>query len=266
MAYFDCCFTSYTLDRDVEIGVVIPSLPLPGNIAGEKRHRVQEPYPILILLHGGGNNYHTWFHYAPVERYGEERNLAIVSISGENSEFEDQDEGLKMGTFLEKELMDFLTANFPVSGQAKDHYIAGLSMGGAGARMQVLRHPENYGAFGMFSSGANRMNMNDDCFDPENVINKKELIMPEVKARMREIAEQGIPFPKAYIACGQKDCLYPCSMAWAQFLKEMGYEAEFDGPGEYAHEWDFWELEIRKFMDWLPRTDGYYRKSPKRLI
>lgn len=123
MAYFDCCFTSYTLDRDVEIGVVIPSLPLPENIAG-------------------------------------------------------------------------------------------LSMGGAGVRMQVLKHPENYGAFGMFSSGANRMNMNDDCFDPENVINKKELIMPEVKARMREISEQGIPFPKAYIACGQKDCLYPCSMAW----------------------------------------------------
>ena len=31
----------------------------------------------------------------------------------------------------------------------------------------------------------------------------------------------------------------------------------WDEAPEYAHEWPFWDMEIKKFLDFIPRTDYY---------
>ena len=62
------------------------------------------------------------------ELYAEERQIAVVMISGENKKYIDQDEDLFVD-FIENELPEFITQVFPVSTRKEDTYIAGLSMG-----------------------------------------------------------------------------------------------------------------------------------------
>lgn len=93
MAKLVCNFISYALKRTVDITVVLPSvtipeamqLPMPGKENPvPPTHEVKEKYPVLYLLHGMGNNHAQWTGYTNVELFAEERNMAVVMISGEN--------------------------------------------------------------------------------------------------------------------------------------------------------------------------------------
>ena len=35
---------------------------------------------------------------------------------------------------------------------------------------------------------------------------------------------------------------------------------------DYGHEWAFWDREVKAFLDWIPRTDPYYKEAPIRRI
>ena len=92
MAKFVCNVISYTLGRTVDITVVIPTPTFPdslGMTGVTPNHTPSAPYPVLYLLHGGGNNHATWTGYANVEFYAEERNIAVVMPSGENKFYVD---------------------------------------------------------------------------------------------------------------------------------------------------------------------------------
>ena len=102
MAKLVCNFISYALKRTVDITVVLPSvtipeamqLPMPGKENPvPPTHEVKEKYPVLYLLHGMGNNHAQWTGYTNVELFAEERNMAVVMISGENKFYHDSLDG-----------------------------------------------------------------------------------------------------------------------------------------------------------------------------
>lgn len=297
MAFYKCNFISYTLGRAVDICVTVPSPPLPGAICGKRTHQHKAPYPVLYLLHGGGNDCHSWFLYTQLRYFAEVRNIAVVTMSAENGRYADHPgHGPKYFTFIEKELPEFISAYFPVSAKAKDTYIAGLSQGGAGAWAQVLDHPERYAAFGMLSSSAvgpmgsgcslslegfYHVDKADDLFNAADMPKipddgkpvdfskfrfpvKYKPVHPDALKRLEEIKRAGLRFPKAYIGIGGYDGGFLGAMTTAVKLNAMGFEATFEGVSGYAHEWAYWNIGIERFLDWLPRTDTYYRESPKR--
>ena len=63
-----CNVISYVLKRTVDITVIIPTPSFPQAL---RRSRSETPvthtpvakYPVLYLLHGGGNNHATWTGY-----------------------------------------------------------------------------------------------------------------------------------------------------------------------------------------------------------
>ncbi len=155
MARFECNVISYVLQRTVDITVIIPTVTIPEAIAWREKkpsHAVKERYPVLYLLHGVGNNHATWCGYSNIELFAEERNIAVVMMSGENKFYRTVSGGDDYYRFLEEELPEFITNMFPVSGNPEDTYIAGLSMGGAGALMHGIGNPEKYAAVGGFSA------------------------------------------------------------------------------------------------------------------
>ena len=95
MALFHVGFISYTLRREVDINVVIPTCTIPEAMGmnGAPTHKHKAPFPVLYLLHGFGNNYSVWGRYTNVERYSEERQIAVVMISGENKWYMNQPDG-----------------------------------------------------------------------------------------------------------------------------------------------------------------------------
>ena len=169
MALFHVGFISYTLQREVDMNVIIPTPTIPESMGlGGKTptHVHKAPFPVLYLLHGFGNNYSVWGRDTNVERYAEERQIAVVMISGENKGYQNQEGGSgrfssgdRHFDFLSKEVPEFVKANFPVSGRPEDTYIAGLSMGSMGSLVHSLTNPEMYRAVGSFSGPLMRMDL-----------------------------------------------------------------------------------------------------------
>lgn len=265
---FTCNLISYTLRRAVDITVVIPSPTIP-----ESTHRAQSascmhtpraPYPVLYLLHGMGNNHATWTGYTNVELFAEERSIAVVNLSGENKGYvpRGKDDYFR---FVSEELPDFICGMFPVSRRAEDTYLAGLSMGGYGTLIHGLNFPERYAAIGTFS-GAVALPPGDQV-QPEDLENgqssalqdgggdSKPLFEPYALAEKLSAEKRRIP--PIYMACGTEDFLYRGNLKFRDHLLKMGAEVTWDEIEGYGHEWRFWNLEVERFLDWIPRTDFY---------
>ena len=264
MAKFLCNVISYTLCRTVDITVVVPTPTIPEamGMGGVKpRHTPKTKYPVLYLLHGFGNNDATWTGYTNVEFFAEERNMAVVMISAENKSYVDGPSGDKFFEFISEELPDFVRGMFPISDRPEDTYIAGLSMGGFGTFVHALNAPEKYCALGAFSAA---ISINPAELSGIKGVEINPRFSPEVLAE--KLASSGAKFPKVYMACGAKDVLYNENKKFRDKLISLGANVTWDEMPEYGHEWRFWNLEIERFLDWIPRTDDYAKKGAKRQI
>lgn len=243
MAKIQCNVISYTLQRTVDIDVILPSVTIPESMfnKGKVHHDYSKKLPVLYLLHGFGNNHAQWCGYTNVELYAEERQIAVVMISGENKKYIDQNDDL-FAKFIQNELPEFITQVFPISTRKEDTYIAGLSMGGFGALYHGLSHPEKYGAFGAFSPG---IKMDGNPIDIFEVLDTSSVDIP------------------LYMSCGDQDFLYDTNLEFLDSLKEKGVDVTWVSEPNYEHEWRFWDLCIERFLDWIPRTDDYVNMKRK---
>lgn len=243
-------FISYTLRRTVDLTVVIPSVTIPESLMkaqGEKiSHVIEHKYPVLYLLHGYGNNHATWTGYSNVELYAEERQIAVVMLSAENKAYLDCGGDDDYFDFIENELQEFITNMFPVSTKPEDTYIAGLSMGGYGSLCHGLTNPHKYAAIGSFSGAVNGMNRDLKPLD----ILKKDI-------------EEGKKLPPMYIAIGEEDFLFEATLQFKAELDKLGVNYTYEQLPNFTHEWRFWDMQVEKYLDWIPRTDHYAGKKRK---
>lgn len=150
MAQIHCNFFSYSLCHGVDIEVTLPSFTS-CNMDDPHTHSLPGKFPVVYLLHGMGNDYMAWLRYTSVERYAEEKRIAIVTFSVGNKAYMNDDMGDNYYDFLNHELPEFVEAYFPISDSPKDRYIAGLSMGGYGAWLHGIENPDRYSAIGALS-------------------------------------------------------------------------------------------------------------------
>ncbi|MCF0106497.1 MAG: hypothetical protein HUJ53_07010 [Holdemanella sp.] len=244
MAKITCNFISYTLHRAVDITVVIPSVTCPDFILKKKEELTHEhePYPVLYLLHGYANNHATWNGYSMVELFAEERQICVVMISAENKFYWDHGKEDNYFTFLSEELPCFIENTFHVSTRKEDCYICGLSMGGYGSLLHGLSNPDMYAAIGSLSGAVEGAAGNNSPIP-------SELIEKDIKERKK--------IPPLYIACGNDDFLIEPNKKFVEFIKENKLDCTYEFVDGYQHEWRFWNLEVERFMDWIPRTDAY---------
>ena len=62
--------------------------------------------------------------------------------------------------------------------------------------------------------------------------------------------------PEYYMACALSDSLLDANRRLRDELLRVGAHVKWDEqPG--GHDWDFWDMEIRKVLEWLPlQEDG----------
>jgi S-formylglutathione hydrolase FrmB len=151
MALIQVNYFSNALVRIVPVNVV-----LPVDKVDSKRHCYafpQEPFKTLYLLHGMFGNYMDWITNTRVQRWAEERNLAVVMPSGDNMYYVDSLLALNdCGSFVGEELPQVMRAMFPLSCRREDTFIAGLSMGGFGALRNGFKYAETFGRIAALSS------------------------------------------------------------------------------------------------------------------
>ena len=116
-----------------------------------------ENYPVVFLLHGYGGNYAQWSRISPqLAKTADDLKLIFVCPDGgKGSWYFDSpiDSSIRYESYITKELIPFIDANFKTKAESKYRAITGLSMGGHGALYLAIRHKELFGAAGSTSGG-----------------------------------------------------------------------------------------------------------------
>lgn len=150
MALIQVNFLSKSLMRTVPLHVILPvdKLTFPG-----MSQREEKPFKTLYLLHGIFGNYTDWVSGTNVQRWAEEKDLAVVMPSGDNMFYVDQESSHNYyGELIGKELVEITRKMFPLSDKREDTFIAGLSMGGYGAIRNGLKYHDTFGYIAGLSS------------------------------------------------------------------------------------------------------------------
>lgn len=265
MAVFEVNFMAETLGRTVPMQVILPTDKL--YFSWMEKREAGKPYKTLYLLHGLIGNYTDWLYGTRIQRWAQDRDLAVVMPSGDNAFYVDQPWNCNYyGEFIGREIVEFTRRTFPLSHKREDTYIGGLSMGGFGAMRNGLKYAHTFGAI-IALSGA--FILDEDFlvytetprFPSETAEYKHSCFGADLRAALasdanpeyliEQMAENGGVFPDIFMACGEDDSLLEKNKRVAALLKKHGVRHTFD-VGSGAHEWDFWDKYIEKALDWLP--------------
>ena len=263
MAVFQVNFLADTMGRTVPLLVILPTDKL--YLPGMPRREEGKPYKTLYLLHGVIGNYTDWLFGTRIQRWAEERDLAVVMPSGDNSMYLDHAVD-RYGEFIGRELVEFTRRTFPLSHRREDTYIGGLSMGGFGAMRNGLKYRDTFGAI-ISLSGAFVLDesilvpVEHPRFPSDTMEYRHQVYGPDLNQALHsdrnprwlveQMAKAGEPFPEIYMACGEDDFLLHNNLDFHQCLEDNHVPHVFElGPG--SHEWDFWDTYIKKALDWLP--------------
>ncbi|MBC5581803.1 esterase family protein [Anaerofilum sp. BX8] len=276
MAIIESKFFSKELFRSVCVNVVLP-LPESGDAFFGSRTlypAAGQKYPVLYLLHGFSADHSDWARFSGIERYAQERQIAVVMPGVDNSFYCNLPEGGNYYDYYTKELPAVMESLFPISGKRENKFLAGLSMGGYGAFKAALREPGSYAAAVSLSGGmscgagegwactigsASPDEVPTDRFMRAAFGEHGEYLKPEendLKVLLKAAMESGGPVPLLYQACGTEDFVYPCNVEYRDYAAALGAPLTYEeGPG--IHNWDFWDPYIRRAVEWLPTSGGF---------
>ncbi len=262
MALIQVNFISNTLKRTVPLQVI---LPVDKGDGSRFLNDPQRRYPTLYLLHGLFGNCTDWVSNTRVQMWAEEKNLAVVMPSGDNSFYVDQPgPNSDYGAFIGEELVELTRRMFPLSRERDETFIGGLSMGGFGALRNGLCYADTFGGIAAlsgalhmfeFAPGDPRREMlvrEDACmgdWQQASVSDKNPAVaLRELSLRVKAGEAE---FPRIYMACGTEDGLLGANRSFRDKLLAAGAPLTYrEGPG--AHDWAFWDAQLPQVLDWLP--------------
>jgi putative tributyrin esterase len=236
----DVTFHSVSLDRDMPYRVV-----LPVNIPGNKK------LPVLYLLHGGGGGYRDWSNYSNVAQFAE-RGLILVMPEGNSSYYVNAAERPedRYEDYVTRDLVADVENKFPAATGRANRAIAGISMGGFGAIVLSLKHPELFAFAGGLSSAIDvpsrpfsikrvgQYRQHRAIFGPwgSQIRHDND---PYILAR----SVDSVATPYLFLACGEQEGLLPANKRFAAILKTRDFHYEFQsGPG--GHDWNQWDRRL----------------------
>ncbi|MBE5825590.1 MAG: acetylesterase [Butyrivibrio sp.] len=255
MAFLQVNYLSKALYREVPLNVILPADKLDFEMLTYSMKEGAK-FKTLYLLHGLLGNYTDWVNFTRIQRWAEEKNLAVIMPSGDNAFYVDGARGgSDYGIFIGEELVEVTRKMFPLSDKREDTFIAGLSMGGFGAIRNGLKYSETFSHVAGLSSAIHIFDENIDHLEAEHHIfgNFAESAKTDMNPRVcaENLVKEGRSMPKFYMSCGTADDLYDSNVSFRDYLKGKGADVVWYEE-EAGHEWDFWDREIKKVLDWLP--------------
>lgn len=255
-------FFSEALLRYVNFTAIIPIDK--RSVDGEERRSKEKTMKTLYLLHGIFGCEYDWLTRSRIARWAQERNLAVIMPAGENKFYSDMEAtGDNFGKFIGEDLVDFTRTMFRLSDKKEDTFIAGLSMGGLGALLAAFRYPDTFSRIGAFSS-ALILEKYPEKSNTSDLRNKRSLleavIGPEEDypgsendyySLAKQLCTDSKALPKIFMSCGLQDGLLEKSRQFHNYLSELGYSVDYNEENG-NHEWDFWDRQLLRFLDWLP--------------
>lgn len=123
----------------------------------------QHSYPVLYLLHGGGDDQTGWVQFGEVLhiadkaiREGKATPMIVAmpdANTGRRGYFNDISGTWRYEDFFFEEFMPYIEKTYRIKGEKRYRAVAGLSMGGSGTLMYALHHPELFSSACPLSTG-----------------------------------------------------------------------------------------------------------------
>ena len=218
-------------------------------ITPEHYSKTGNKLPVVYLLHGYGGNQKDWITKVPeIKKYVDLYNFIIVCPDGAISSWyfdSPVDSTMRYGTYVSKELIDFIDHKYHTINNTSGRAITGLSMGGHGALYLSFRHQDVFGAAGSMSGGvdirpfpnnweiAKRLGSIDQIpvnWEKNTVINLVDLL-------------KGGSL-KIIFDCGVDDFFYAVNQNLHKKLLENKIPHDYiERPGQ--HNWNYWKNSIQ---------------------
>lgn len=238
MALMTVDFHTKSLARRTRMDVFIPTLNLGGCLKNQDPNyyqNSQDTYPLIIFLHGFGDNEKAWQMNTQVLKMCEDKKIAACFINGENKWY------LNLGpidnyySLVEEEVLDFLYGNFSCLSKDKPLVIAGVSMGGYGALYHYLKNVDKYAACVSLSPA-----IKPDRLDESEIGTLRDLFLGSKGKDLN-----------VYLSVGESDFIIESSRAFNDFLIENDLGVEYKFIPEKDHSWYTWAQEIFPVMEYL---------------
>ena len=231
---------SSVLDQDMKMNVLLPD----GYKEEESRR-----YPAIYLLHGYGGDFNEWKKVGVVEEAAK-LPVIIVMPEGDKSFYVNhhEDPKARWEDYITKEVVEYADKNFRTEADREHRGISGLSMGGYGAMVVGLRHPE---LFASAASHSGALGVPGSTINGEIGDRLKKIFGPD-DAKERQDYDlfrriQDLPAekrPHIYIDCGSRDFLLDANRKFVAHLASLKVDYEYrEVPG--GHEYSYWKANVR---------------------
>ena len=216
MALMETHYYSFSMRSNVTMNVFIPTPGSDGSITqmnSTEKYDYVKGIPVVYLLHGAYGDAFSWIRYSNIDRYAQDRGIAVVMASAENSFYQDLKGGNAYYTFFTEELPKFIQNVFPVSRDREKTYVAGFSMGGYGALLNGLRYRKVFSRIAALSPAADPGELfshaREGGFGPDEFAN----LFGSLEAyengpwNLRKIYPETNPaeIPELFVGCGDHD-------------------------------------------------------------
>ena len=263
MAFLTCHLFSHVLGSNITFNVSLPT-PSSGDTVSfstlAQDYGYDRGLPVAYLLHGMYGDADSWLRYSNVDRYAQDRRIAVVTCSAGNNFYQNTASGLNYETFFTQELPAYISTLFPVSPRREDTFIGGFSMGGYGAWHLALAAPERFSRAASMSGALDIVSLYADMkgspspspFNWQAMFGNPDALegsSADLFAQYRACVEKGC-VPALYQACGTEDFLYSLNLSVRdRLLSEKADLTYHEGSG--GHDWTFWDREIQSVLDWF---------------
>jgi enterochelin esterase-like enzyme len=266
-------------------GVVIESLTLESEILNmERKYAVYLPpdyelsdrfYPVLYLLHGGGDDHTGWVQFGEVKGItdraiseGTATPMIIVmpdAQTGQRGYLNSIQGDWRFEDFFFDEFMPHVENQFRIRKQKRYRAISGLSMGGGGSFLYAMHRPDLFIASCPLSAYAGPLSVDQlrQRLERSGPVNLSDVDLSDYfdKHSAAALAEsmdpEALSSVKWFIDCGDDDFLYEGnSLIHIAFKKK-------DVPHEYrvrdgGHTWTYWRASLPDVLSFI---SGYFHQQ-----
>lgn len=248
---------------------------------GERRYAIylppdydtsQRSYPVLYLLHGGGDDQSGWIQFGEVQhiadkaiREGIATPMIIVmpdANTGRRGYFNDVSGEWRYEDFFFEEFIPFVEKTYRIRSDKRYRAVAGLSMGGGGAFMYALHRPDMFSSAAPLSASVgplsleefrNRLSTSDPQIRATDAAVEAYYNRHSALALIDSVPDDQRRAVRWYIDCGDDDFLYEGNslVHIAMRKKEIPHEFRIRDGG---HTWTYWR-------DSLPTVLGFVSQA-----
>jgi enterochelin esterase-like enzyme len=278
------CWALSSITLKAQTGKVYDNLSLPSKILkGDRKYAVYLPpdyensersYPVLYLLHGGGDDQTGWVQFGEVLhiadkaiRDGIATPMVIImpdANTGRRGYQNDITGQWRYEDFFFQELMPFVEKKYRIKGEKRYRAVAGLSMGGFGSFLYALHRPDLFSSACPLSAGTGPLNLDEaktrfrrEIPNLADTTIERYFKTQSVLSMINSMPDSARRAVRWYIDCGDDDFLFEGNSLVHIAMRKREIPHEFrirDG----VHSWTYWRTSLPVVLEFVSQAFHQY--------